>query len=83
MPRRVWTVPRVKRGFSARSLGFAISDTMTAKVEAPKIERLITNERNPLKDLITTSAVLAPFGVMVCVAKELAGTGSVLVTPSS
>lgn len=72
MLRRVLIVSRVKRGFATRSLGFAISDTMMAKVEAPKIERLRTNERNPSKDLIT-SMVLVSFGALVCVAEGPAG----------
>jgi hypothetical protein len=66
-----------------KSLGFAISDTVTAKIDAPRIERLITNERNPSKDLMTTSVGLAPFGVVASVTEELAGTGSALVASLS
>lgn len=50
---------------------------MTAKVEAPKMERLRTNERNPSKDLIT-SVVLVPFGALVCVTEGPTGTGGAL-----
>lgn len=78
IPRRVRTVSRVKRGFRLSSLGFAISDTMMAKVEAPKIDRLRTKERNPSKDLMI-SRLLPSLGDFVSFTEEPVGTGEVIV----
>jgi hypothetical protein len=59
IPRSVRTVSRLKRAFGLSSSGFAISDTMIAKIEAPKIDRLRTNERNPWKDSMIAGLCIA------------------------
>lgn len=64
MPRKLRTVSRAKRAEALISLGFAISDTTTVKVEAPKMERVRPKERNVLKDfsLSLFLAVTVTFG---------------------